>query len=138
MKRIQSAWALVLMLALAGCSAHSPFIAKGTTDTAPVSQEKYAPHSNPVFVAAASLPPTAQYEVLAQIEVGKVWYGSGTKVLQTLAERGRQLGADAVIEAKTWHQPSGWSWAAPHGSGKAIKITEKGSINFSTMEGSWC
>ena len=137
MKRLQSACALILMLALAGCSAHSPFIAKGTTDTVPVSQEKYVPHSNPVFVTAASLPPTAKYEVVAQIEVGKAWYGSGTKVLQTLAERGRQLGADAVIEAKTWHQPSGWSWASPHGSGKAIKITEKGSINFSTMEGSW-
>jgi hypothetical protein len=137
MMRIQSACALVVVLALAGCSAHSPFIAKGTTDTVPVSQEKYAPHSNPVFVTAASLPPTAKYEVVAQIEVGKAWYGSDRRVLQTLAERGRQLGADAVIETKTWHQPSGWSWASPHGSGKAIKVTDKGSINFSTMEGAW-
>ena len=136
--RIQAACALVVMFALTGCSAHSLFIAKGTTDRVPASQEEYAPHSNPVFVTTASLPPTAKYEVVAQIEVGKAWYGSDKRVLQTLAERGRELGADAVIETKTWHQPSGWSWASPHGSGKAIKNTEKGSINFSTMEGAWC
>jgi hypothetical protein len=60
MKRIRSACALVVMLALAGCSAHSPFIVKGTTDTVPVSQGMHAPHSKPVFVTAASLPPTAK------------------------------------------------------------------------------
>ena len=137
MKRVQSMCVLVVMVALSGCSAHSPFIIKGTTDTVPISQEKHAPHSNPIFVTAASLPTTAQYEVVAQIEVGKVWYGSGRNVLQTLAERARQLGADAVVEVKTWHQPAGWSWAAPHGSGKAVKLTENSKINFSTMQGSW-
>ena len=137
MKRVQSMWVLLATLALMGCSAHSPFNVKGTTDTAAISQERYPPHSNPVFVTTASLPSNVKYEVLAQIEVGKVWYGSGRNVLHTLAERGRQLGADAVIEAKTWHQPSGWSWAAPHGSGKAVKIAEKGSVDFSKIEGSW-
>jgi hypothetical protein len=122
---------------MAACSAHSPLILKATTDTTPISQTKYAPHHNPVYVMEAPLPPGAKYEVLAQLEVGKIWYGSSNNVMQSLADGARSIGADAVIEVKTWHQPSGWSWAAPHGSGKAIKITEPASVDFKNLSGTW-
>jgi uncharacterized protein YbjQ (UPF0145 family) len=39
-----------------------------------------------------------------------------------MAQRARKLGADAIIEVATWHQPSGFSWAAPHGRGTAVRI----------------
>ena len=77
------------------------------------------------------------FEIIASIEVGKVWYGSSKHILSSMAVRAREIGADAVIEVKTWRQPSGWSWAAPHGSGKAIKILDPSSIDLSNFKGEW-
>lgn len=54
-----------------------------------------------------------------------------------LAEGARELGADTVVEVKTWHQPAGWSWSAPHGSGKAVKILEPASVDLSALPGDW-
>jgi hypothetical protein len=99
----------IIVMGLTGCSAHNPFIVKNTTDVNQVGATKYPPHSNRVYVTSASLPATAKYEVLGTLEIGKVWYGSSDNVLQSLADGARELGADAVVEVKTWHQPSGWS-----------------------------
>ena len=129
--------ALIITMGLAGCSAHNPFIIKNTTDINQVGATKYQPHSNRVFVTSTILPTTAQYEVLGTLEVGKIWYGSSDNVLQSLADGARELGADAVMDVKTWHQPSGWSWAAPHGSGKAVKITKSTSVDLSNLGGDW-
>lgn len=130
-------FSVIIILGLVGCSAHSPFIIKNTTDINQRSVVKYPPHGNRVFVTKESLPPSVKYEVLGQLEVGKVWYGSSNKVLQSLADGARKLGADAVVDVKTWYQPSGWSWAAPHGSGKAVKIIDPASADFSRFRGEW-
>jgi hypothetical protein len=116
--------AMGIVLGLCGCSAHSPLILTNTTDTQAVSAKKYPAHTRKVYVSESGLPATVHFEVLENIEVGKVWYGSDGNVKESMADRARQIGADAVIEVKTWHQPSGFSWAAPHGSGKAVKIVE--------------
>lgn len=137
MKRIRNAWLILMAISLMGCSAHSPFIVKNTTDVTQLSSTKYAPHNNRIFVTSASLPETAKYELVAQLEVGKVWYGSSEDVLESLADSARHLGADAVVEVKTWHQPAGWSWSAPHGSGKAVKILEPASVDFANLGGNW-
>ncbi len=125
------------ILLLAGCSAHSPFIVKNTEDVTAVSKNKYPTHSNKVLLTSQNLPESAKFEVLEQIEVGKIWYGSSKKVALSLAERARVIGADAVIDYKTWTQPSGFSWFAPHGSGSAIKILDKSSVDLSSMQGEW-
>jgi hypothetical protein len=137
MKLRQFMWIYLMVTLVSGCSAHNPFIIKNTNDTVVVSQTKHAPHHNPVYVMESSLPSNAKYEVLGQLEVGKVWYGSSTSVLQSLADGARENGADSIIEVKTWFQPSGWSWAAPHGSGKAIKIIEPASVDFGNLNGVW-
>jgi len=137
MKSKQIALIFVIVVGLTGCSAHNPFIVKNTTDVNQLSATKYAPHSNRIYVTSASLPATVKYEVLAQLEVGKVWYSSSGNVLESIADGARKLGADAVVEVKTWHQPSGWSWAAPHGSGKAVKIIEPASVDFPSLGGDW-
>jgi uncharacterized protein YbjQ (UPF0145 family) len=137
MKSDRLTWAFLLIVVLVGCSAHNPFIITNTTDVNQLSTSKYEPHNNRIYVTSANAPATAKYEVLGQVEVGKVWYGSSQDVLQSLADAARKLGADAVVEVQTWLQPSGWSWAAPHGSGKAIKITEPASVDFSILEGEW-
>lgn len=130
-------WMFFITALLSGCSAHNPFIITDTTDTAMISQTKYAAHNNPVLVTEMSLPADARVEVLAQLEVGKIWYGSSNDTLQSLADGAREIGADAVVEVKTWLQPSGWSWAAPHGSGKAVKIIDPASVDFNSLNGTW-
>lgn len=110
------------LAALAGCSAHNPLIVGHTTQVQPVSSESYAAHQARVLVTEAKLAPEVEYEVIAQIDVGRAWYGRSMSVHEQLARRARDLGADAVVEVETWFQPSGYSWWAPHGRGKAVKI----------------
>ncbi|HKY91350.1 MAG TPA: hypothetical protein VJM11_09935 [Nevskiaceae bacterium] len=107
---------------LASCSAHSPFILKSTTDSAPVSHLKHPAHQEKVFVMRKALPAGVAYDPVSPIDVGKVWYGGSDSVLASMADRARELGANAVVEVKTWRQPAGWSWAAPHGSGQAVYV----------------
>jgi hypothetical protein len=110
------------LAALAGCSAHNPLILGHTTEVSPVSQSTYEAHRSPVLVLAAPLSPEIEYEVIAEIDVGRAWYGRTLDVHEQLARRARHIGADAVVEVETWFQPSGYSWWAPHGRGKAVRI----------------
>lgn len=128
-------WITIVIL-ISGCSAHNPFIITNTSQTIPVSDAKYPPHSEKVYISSESIS-AGNYDVIGFIEVGKIWYGSSSNILLSMAERARELGADAVIEVKTWHQPSGFSWAAPHGSGRAIKFKNKAVIDFSKIKGEW-
>ena len=128
---------LLILVGVVGCSAHNPFIITNTTDINLQETPQYSEHNNRVYVTTASLPGTVKYEVLANLEIGKVWYGSSKNVLQSLADGARKVGADAVVDVKTWHQPSGWSWAAPHGSGKAIKIIKFDNFDLTTLIGEW-
>jgi hypothetical protein len=132
-----SIFVTVLCLVLSACSAHSPFIMKNTTESAVVSPKKYPPNHDKVFVTEQSLPAGVDYDVIGTIEVGKVWYGSSDNVLTSMADRARELGANAVIQVKTWHQPSGFSWAAPHGSGEAVRIKDTGSLTSLRVAGDW-
>ena len=113
---------LVALAALGGCSAHHPLILKNTTDVVPMAAAPLAPHAAPVLVTEAALPESVGHQVIAQIDVGKAWYGRRRSALEALAERAREIGADAVVEVETWWQPSGYSWWAPHGRGKAIRL----------------
>ncbi len=125
---------LIPMFIVAGCSAHSPFIIKNTIDTEVVSENSYPPHQDKVFLTSEALPPGYKAEVIAKIEVGKVWYGGARSVYESLANRARELGADVVVEIKTWHQPSGFAWVAPHGSGIAVKFDDKSVLEELTGE----
>ncbi|PIE72760.1 MAG: hypothetical protein CSA20_06165 [Deltaproteobacteria bacterium] len=134
-KIVRTLGVLIAMFIVAGCSAHSPFIVKDTTDTEVVSKRSYPPHQNEVFLTEQPLPPDCQAEVIATIQVGKIWYGDAKNIYESLANRARELGADGVVEMKTWHQPSGFSWAAPHGSGKAVKLDD--TSVFKQLTGEW-
>jgi hypothetical protein len=124
------------ILFVAGCSAHNPMIISNTTTSTPV-EVRSAPISGKVFVSEQSLPPSVSYRVLSTIEVGKIWYGSSKDVLVSMADRARELGANAVVDVKTWHQPSGFSWAAPHGSGQAVHIDDVHQLEVLQPQGSW-
>ena len=100
-------------------------ILKNTTDVAPTTSQRYLAHINRVLVVQGPLPIDVQYEVLATIDVGKVWYSGADGIPGEMAMRARNLGADAVINVRQWRQPSGFAWAAPHGQGQAVKILNK-------------
>lgn len=118
---------------VSGCSAHSPMIVKNTTNVSPVGAERRAAHTNPVLIIEGPLPADVQYEVLATIDVGKVWYSGADGIPGEMAKRAREIGADAVINVKKWRQPSGFALAAPHAQGQAVKILNKDKRDLSGM-----
>lgn len=90
-----------------------------------------------VYFFESSLPSNIKYEVLAEIDAGKTWYGGMDGVLGQMADQARALGAHAVIEVVTWRQPSGFSMAAPHGRGIAVRILNKEAFDLRALGGRW-
>lgn len=135
--RVKQILFFIVTIIVVGCSAHNPLIIKDTTETIKSTQNKYPAHSDPIYITEEIPPAKLDYEILEQIEIGKVWYGDKGDIEESIATRAQQIGADAVIDFKTWHQPSGWSWAAPHGSGKAIKLSEKTPTSLAGLKGTW-
>ena len=127
---------LFVFLFLSGCSAHSAFILKNTTDSSPV-LSNYPSTQERVFVTRQPLPASVAFVKVSTIDVGKAWYGSINGVFAAMADRARELGANAVIETKTWHQPAGWSWYSPEGSGLAVRIADTKSLEASGVKGAW-
>jgi hypothetical protein len=112
-------------------------IMHNTTQSEVVGQVKYPAHQDKVFVTEESLPAGVDFDVIGTIDVGKVWYGSSDSAVASMADRARQLGANAIIQVKTWHQPSGFSWAAPHGSGEAVHIKDMNALASLGVKGDW-
>jgi hypothetical protein len=77
------------------------------------------------------------FHLISTIDVGQIWYGSSGDVYTSMANRARELGTNAVIQVKTWRQPSGFSWAAPHGSGQAVRISKIKALESLGIKGSW-
>jgi hypothetical protein len=92
---------------------------------------------NRIFLTSDQLPVNIKYEVIKTLEVSGGWYGKSDDALQWLADEARAAGANAVIEVKTWHQPTGGSWAVPHGTGIAIRIIVPGKVDYSRLNGTW-
>jgi NAD(P)H-dependent flavin oxidoreductase YrpB (nitropropane dioxygenase family) len=120
--------ALAVFFIASACTAHNPLILKHTTDVREASASVLLEHELPVLVTSSSLPEYVVYEPVARIEVGKAWYGRTRSVEAELARQARALGADAVVEVETWHQPSGYAWWAPHGRGQAVRIIEGATL----------
>jgi len=109
--RIQPVVLIGLLMLVGGCAA----------GTRQLTSTTYPAHTNLVFVTKSTLPPES-FEPIADLEESKGWYGSTDNTQQALADRARELGADAVLNMKSWHAPSAWSWASPYSSGKAVKL----------------
>jgi hypothetical protein len=127
----------LLLFTATGCSAHSPFILWKTVDTSsfPNAPSK-PPHDRPVFVSDSQVD-SAVFDVLANIDVGYAFYGSLDWARDSLAERARELGADAVLETRIWHQPAGFGWYSPQASGKAASLKPSAVVDFSKISGEY-
>lgn len=130
--------AVIALAALAsGCSTHSPMRMSNAATVTGNSSTTYAAHTNKVFVTEEVLASAVQYERLGQIDIGMTTYSSMEEVLKRLANKARELGADAVVDVHTWRQPSGWAWIAPQGKGQAVRFKDKASVDFSALKGDW-
>ncbi len=114
------------LLLVSGCAAGTHRLTSTT----------YPPHTNPVFVTKATLP-LESFEPIADLEESKGWYGSTDNTQQALADRARELGADAVLNMKSWHAPSAWSWASPYSSGRAVKLRGDPKQILKGVAGDW-
>ena len=112
---------------LPGCSTHSIWIPVDTVSTQAV-PGRFPAHTNKVFLTDLPIPASVAYESLGRIDAGKTAACSTDRLLLMMANQSREIGANAVINLKTWRQPSGWSWNAPHGSGEAIRIANTNSL----------
>jgi hypothetical protein len=114
-------------LAFAGCSTHSWWLVADQVTTRPAPGLNSA-GTNKVFLTEEALPTSAKYQSIGQIDAGKVTTCNTEALLILMADGSRQGGADAVINLKTWRQPCGWSWSAPHGSGELIRLTDTNDL----------
>jgi hypothetical protein len=129
--------AFAFCLFLFACTAHSPFIIANKTDSLPVTQTKYPAHNERVFITVQSLPSTIEFDLISTIDVGKFWYGSSADVYPSMADRAREIGANAIIQTRTWKQPTGFSLAAPHGSGQAVRVKDITALGSLGVKGNW-
>lgn len=117
---------VAVLLLVSGCAAGTPRLTSTT----------YPPHTKPVFVTKATLP-ADKFEAIADLEESKGWYGSTDNTQQALADRARELGADAVLNMKSWHAPSASAWASPYSSGKAVKLHGDPKRILDGIAGDW-
>lgn len=120
-----------------GCATHSPMRMTNAVSVKGAPTTTYAAHANKVFITKLQMQDTTPCEQLGQIDVGITTYSSMNKVYQRLADRARQMGADAVVGVTTWRQPSGWAWIAPQGLGQAVRFKDKSAIDFAKLQGEW-
>jgi len=97
----------------------------------------FPPHQGRVFITEQTLPSSVEFELISTIEVEKKWYGSTANALMPMAERARKLGANAVIQVRTWFAPSGFSWAAPHAAGQAVMVQDINLLESNGIKGTW-
>lgn len=117
---------IALLVLVTGCA----------SGTHRVTSTTYPPHSHRVFITKAGLPADS-IEPIAELELSKGWYGSTDNTQQALGDRARELGADAVINMKSWHAPSAFSWASPYSSGTAVKFRGDREQILNGVIGDW-
>jgi hypothetical protein len=126
---------LTAVLLVAACSPHGVFNPVGGGELTMASSGKtYPPTTNQIRMIEGSLP-EGTYQTIGQIDVGSGYYGDLKSSEKALADRARSVGADAVINMKLWHQPQGFSWAAPQGV--AVKLTDPANVDLNKVPGDW-
>jgi len=121
LRGLVGALAIVLSFVVFCCGAHG---AVGEEQTAGGSYASTSDiQSGRVLVTFNALPPDGGYEVIGPISVYKRWFGGLATARRLLADRARELGANAVVESRLWLAPAFPAQVAPHGSGIAVRVT---------------
>lgn len=138
MKRLAFILILIFLVMSGACATDSPWsvsedtvIFKGVADTSRPSPD------NKVYLTEEPLRERTGYKELGEIKVLTPFYGGSEKIYQMIANKGLEVGADAVVEVQVWHQPTGGAWAAPQGSGTAIKLDDNSKVDLTKYKGKW-
>jgi hypothetical protein len=119
---------LVAGIALAGCAARA-------THRGNVSEEVNSPRSGPVCLLKSPLPESVRHKVIGQIDAGKRWYGGTGALMPLMADEGRKLGADAVVNIRSGQKIGLFAWATPYAYGTAVKIEDAKELNCLSLGG---
>jgi hypothetical protein len=92
-------------------------------------------HTGPVFLTESGWPANHPAACVAKLHAGTASEEPTETVLVLLAQKAREVGANAVVELKIWRQGSGLSWKAPQGSGLALRIADTNAV--SAFNGYW-
>ena len=107
--------ALAVLIIVTGCSTTSSSNVVGPV-TGP-------PWEGPVFVSQAALPAGIEHTVIGSVQVdARSGYDHVESLYPLLAAEAKNIGANAVINAKGGHRVSAFSWAAPYVSGLAVQV----------------
>jgi uncharacterized protein YbjQ (UPF0145 family) len=87
-----------------------------------------------VFVTEEKVNPM-WYETIKDLKYSKKWYGDAEGAYRNIAKKAHAVEADAVVAVDISFRPSGFSWAAPHATGIAVKWTDVGRENFASLKG---
>lgn len=114
--------ALIATAALAGCASRAAHRPTAGAETA-------AARTGPVCLLQSPLPDAAKHRTLGQIDAGKRWYGGTGALMPLMADEGRKLGADAVVNIRSGQKVGAFAWATPYAYGTAVKLENPGELN---------
>lgn len=130
---------------LLGCASQSTNSAPSAANSAPASpaseaKANTAPAVKPkvLIVWGTTLPADIEYEVIGPISVYKRWFGGMGQAYPLLADKARELGGNAVIDARAWLSPAFPAQVAPHGKGIVIRVKDPAKLETLAAEaGQW-
>lgn len=86
------------------------------------------PYTGKVLVLGSGLPPGVDHDVLGRVEVFQRSYGGIGDSYRLLGDKGREVGANAILEARVWLAPAGFIVTAPHGAGVAVRVRSQARL----------
>jgi hypothetical protein len=88
-------------------------------------RERLRPHNGLVCMLAGPLPKEFRYSDIGQITTTKGTYGGIDEVLYAMAEEGRRIGVDAIVELQSGRRHSSmvWRYSTPIGKGRLVKLS---------------
>ena len=149
-RNIVAALTFVSLAGLTGCASRGGDASSSTASppaqstqpaaapTKPEAQKAATPYTGKVLVLGSALPPGVDHEVLGPVTVFMRSYGGIGDSYRLLGDKGREVGANAIIDARVWLAPAFPIAAAPHGAGTAVRVRSQARLDeISKTGGRW-
>ncbi len=129
---------LIGMVVLGGCANTPP----NQSDTAKPEANQNPPpvvaETRRVLILSTPLPPGVEFERIGRISVYKRSFGGTGQAFRMLGDKGRELGANAVIESSVRLKPAFPVMVAPHGWGTAVRVKNETALEeIGKSSGRW-
>jgi uncharacterized protein YbjQ (UPF0145 family) len=105
--------ATAVLVVASGCATHN------STPPTPATAQ---PYTGKVLVLMEKIPKDVDHEVIGPISVYKRGYGGTGEAFRMLGDKGRAMGANAIVEARVTLAQAFPARLAPHGRGIAVHV----------------